>query len=272
MSHDPEKYIGEVLGRPAVKGFDPSESDFTCPFVKARCTKSSGSPSETYPVCSVWHKGVQVCVCPKRFHQVDFLKDVIEHCWPGASPGNPEIAREVTMKGLGTVDYVIADVGSDSEIDRFLSVELQAMDITGTVKDAYQAIVDNRQMESKKNYGMNWSNVYKRFVTQLIRKGYFHHHWGSKIVAVVQDVFYQYICDWADFMRSPDVKNDDTVNIIFMSYRYEDDSSSPGGKRFVLDKVEGTSHANLQQAVLYKEPPSRAEFCTWILKALQRQA
>ncbi len=176
------------------------------------------------------------------------------------------------MKGLGTVDYVIADVGSDSEIDRFLSVELQAMDITGTVKDAYQAIVDNRQMESKKNYGMNWSNVYKRFVTQLIRKGYFHHHWGSKIVAVVQDVFYQYICDWADFMRSPDVKNDDTVNIIFMSYRYEDDSSSPGGKRFVLDKVEGTSHANLQQAVLYKEPPSRAEFCTWILKALQRQA
>lgn len=72
-------------------------------------------------------------------------------------------------------------------------------------------------------------------------------------------------------MRSPDVKNDDTVNIIFMSYSYEDDSKNPGEKRFVLDKVEGTSHANLQQAVLYKEPPSRDEFCSSILKALQRR-
>ena len=85
------------------------------------------------------------------------------------------------MTGFGNVDFVIADVGENDEIGQFLSVELQAMDITGTVMDAYQALRAGEIMERKKPYGLNWSNVYKRYITQLIRKGYFHHHWGTKI-------------------------------------------------------------------------------------------
>lgn len=269
MPFNPEDYIGEVLGRPAVRGFDPSASGFVCPFLGTKCTKSGKLSSEPYPVCSVRRNDVRICVCPKRFHQVDFLKDVIKHCWSSKLPLSPKIAREVTMTGFGTVDYVIADVGEDSTISEFLSVELQAVDTTGTVSDAYQALRSGEQMDGKVPYGINWGNVYKRYVTQLIRKGYFHHHWKSKIVAVMQDVVYQYVCDWADFMRSPEVKND-SVNIIFMSYKFEDDLNNPGRQCFVLDKVEGTSHSSLQQAVLYKESPGRDEFCARILKALQR--
>lgn len=112
---------------------------------------------------------------------------------------------------------------------------------------------------------LNWDNVYKRFVTQLIRKGYFHHHWGSKIVAVVQDVVYKYICERFEFMRSPDVRSS-TTNIIFMSYRFD----TAGKPKLVLDTVEGTSHSNLQQAVLYKGAPSRSAFCDQIKRALHR--
>ena len=173
------------------------------------------------------------------------------------------------MTGFGNVDFVIADVGENDEIGQFLSVELQAMDITGTVMDAYQALRAGEIMERKKPYGLNWSNVYKRYITQLIRKGYFHHHWGTKIVAVMQDDVYQYVRDWADFMRTADVR-ENTVNIIFMSYRYEDDLENPGAKKFVLNEVEGTSHANLQQAVLYKEAPAREQFCEQIQKAFAR--
>ena len=173
------------------------------------------------------------------------------------------------MKDFGNVDFVIADVDEEGDIGQFLSVELQAIDITGTVMDAYLALRAGEQMDRKKSYGLNWGNVYKRYITQLIRKGYFHHHWGTKIVAVMQDVVYQYVRDWADFMRSTDVKGD-AVNIIFMSYRYQDDPNAPGVKRFVLDEVEGTSHANLQAAVLYKPAPARNQFCAQIQKALAR--
>ena len=85
----------------------------------------------------------------------------------------------------------------------------------------------------------------------------------------MQDDVYQYVRDWADFMRTADVR-ENTVNIIFMSYRYEDDLENPGAKKFVLNEVEGTSHANLQQAVLYKEAPAREQFCEQIQKAFAR--
>ncbi len=173
------------------------------------------------------------------------------------------------MAEFGNVDFVIADIRQGGTISDFLSVELQAMDISGTVMPAYKALLADRDLDRRPKYGLNWGNVYKRYITQLIRKGYFHHHWGTKIVAVMQDVVYDYICDWAEFMRTDDVKNN-TVNIIFMAYRYEDDRDNAGTPRLVLDTVEGTSHANLQQAVLYKEAPSRAAFCERIRRSLDR--
>ena len=173
------------------------------------------------------------------------------------------------MAGFGNVDFVIADVGQGGAITDFLSVELQAIDISGSVMPAYKALRAGKDLDRRPTYGLNWANVYKRYITQLIRKGYFHHHWGTKIVAVMQDVVYDYICNWADFMRSHDVKGS-SVNIIFMAYRYEDDPTKVGAQRLVLDRVEGTSHANLQQAVLYKAAPSREDFCRQIERSLRR--
>ncbi|MCY3689635.1 MAG: hypothetical protein F4234_14630 [Gammaproteobacteria bacterium] len=270
MPYRPDSYIAEVLGRPALESFDPGAEEFYCPFVGGACTKRSTSLSEPYPVCSIYKRDMQICVCPKRFQQVNFLKDVVRHCWPGEKPSRIKAVREVKMKGFGNVDFVIADMLENGEVDQFLSVELQAIDITGTVMDAYKAWRAGTELKSKKSYGLNWSNVYKRYITQLIRKGYFHHHWGTKIVAVMQDAVYEYIKEWADFMRSSDVKEDKNINIVFMSYKFEEDPNAPGSQRFVLSEVEGTSHANLQQAVLYKDAPSRDQFCGHILKAMNR--
>ena len=272
MPFNPETVVGEVLGRPALKGIDPAASNYECPFLKTTCIKRSTLlPGQQYPVCSIQtRREGYVCVCPKRFYAVDFLQDVITHCWPGATPpANPQIAPEVTMKGFGNVDYVIADVGEDGNVQQFLSVELQAIDITGSVMKAYAALLKGEDLERKPTYGLNWDNVYKRFVTQIIRKGYFHHHWGTKIVAVVQDVVYKYICERFEFMRSPDVKSQ-TTNIIFMTYRFAPDTGNLPSQKLVLDKIEGTSHSNLQQAVLYKEAPSRAAFCDQIKRSLKR--
>jgi hypothetical protein len=276
LPYKPEEIIGEVLGERAFPGTDPSAKDYICPFLQSQCTKRSTSLGlEPYPVCTIW-KGKSndvardlICVCPKRFRAVDFLQDVITHCWPGDAPSNPKIALEVTMTGFGNVDFVIADVREDGGIGQFLSVELQAIDITGSVMPAYLALRKSEELDRKPTYGLNWDNVYKRYITQLIRKGYFHHHWRTKIVAVIQEQIYQSIVQRADFMRSHDVKNA-TVNIIFMTYRFEDDPGRPGQFKPVLATVEGTSHSSLQQAILYKEPPSRDAFCQQILRSLAR--
>ena len=270
MTINPENIVGEVLGVAAKKGADPKASGYQCPFIHKQCTKRSQQLPETepYPVCSIW-RGVNatlvpatnlVCVCPKRFYAVDFLKEVVENCWPKPGPANAQIASEVQMKGFGNVDFVIADVGADGAIGHFLSVELQAIDITGSVFKAYQALSASIDLKKRPRYGLNWDNVYKRYITQLIRKGYFHHHWKSKIVAVIQDHIYKNITARADFMRTPNVQ-DPTVNIIFMTYRFEPDPLRPGEYKPVLSTVEGTSHASLQSAMMYKDAPSREVFC-----------
>jgi len=275
---NPETIIGEVLGRRAVKGVDPSTSNFECPFIKSRCPKRSTQlPDEPYPVCTLWRrpKGEPnpsqdlIFVCPKRFYAVDFLTEVIEHCWPGEKPKNPRVAPEVKMAGFGNVDFVIADVQDDGEVEQFLSVELQAIDITGSAFPAYQAVRAGTDLERRPTYGLNWDNVYKRYVTQLIRKGYFHHHWKSKIVAVIPEQVYQYITSRADFIRSADVKSAQ-VNIIFMTYRLEADPTKPGEFRPALVTVEGTSHSSLQNAILYKEAPKRDAFTSQIKRSLVR--
>jgi hypothetical protein len=213
------------LGQNAVKGANPADTDFKCPFIHSRCPKRSTQlRDEPYPVCTLWRRSDGkpdpaqdlIFVCPKRFYAVNFLAEVIEHCWPGEKPKNPRVAPEVKMADFGNVDFVIADVEEDGEINQFLSVELQAIDITGSVFPAYQALRSGTDLEKRPTYGLNWDNVYKRYITQLIRKGYFHHHWKSKIVAVIPEQVYQYITSRADFMRSSDVKSTQ-VNIIFMT-------------------------------------------------------
>ena len=173
------------------------------------------------------------------------------------------------MAGFGNVDFVIADVKPDGEIGDFLSVELQAIDITGSVFPAYQALRAGVDLERRPTYGLNWDNVYKRYITQLIRKGYFHHHWKSKIVAVIPDQVYKYIMARADFMRSPDVRSPQ-VNIIFMTYKLDHDPGRPGEYKPVLVTVEGTSHSSLQNAILYKEAPLKEAFCAQIKRSLVR--
>lgn len=268
---DPRDAVGEILGRRAAMRMDPTATDYLCPYVGSRCNKSvrNGTP---YPVCSVMNPAGMIAVCPKRLYQRDVMADVIKHCWPGDKPPkHPEVAAEVQMEGFGNVDFVIADRLADGKIGQFLSVEVQAIDITGSVREAYDAVLSGTMMRRRPTWGMNWDNVYKRYVTQLIRKGYFHHHWGTKIVAVMQDVVYQNVVDRFDFLRTEKVR-DKAVNVIFVTYRHEPDPNVPGEFRMALGAVEGTSHANLQQAVLYAKAPSRDEFAGRIEGTLRRMA
>lgn len=271
MSFDPTQAIEEILGTRATSGFQPAAHDYRCPFIGRTCIKrSTADKTLPYPVCSLRKKsGDVIAVCPKRFYERDFLADVIEHAWTGPKPANPVITSEVKMEGFGNVDFVISDIAADGSINQFVSVELQAIDITGSVRLAYDAILAGEQLPKRPTYNFNWKNVAKRYMNQLISKGYYHHHWGTKIVASIQDEVYDYFRKDADFFTTTDLTSTN-VNIIFMIYGFEPGGTDGREQKLVLKRVEGTHHSNLQQAVLYKTAPSRDAFISRIKKAMAR--
>lgn len=282
MPFNPENAIGEIQGRRAVKGQRPTP-DFICPFIQSRCVKrSTQRQGEAYPICSLW-RGTPpdrlirredaatnlIAVCPKRFYAIDFFRDVVAHCWPGEPPVNPIITREIKMEGFGNVDFVIADM-QDGAIGQFLSVELQTVDITGSAFPAYEAICGNYNLPARSGHGFNWKNVYKRYITQLIHKGFLHQHWRSKIVAVIPDQVYDEIVRHGPFVEANDIRHQQT-SIVFMTYRLEVDPARDGEFIPVLQRVVGTSHAALQAAALYNELLPRETFTNRVLGSIDRQ-
>jgi len=268
VSVDPSSIIGEILGEPASEMREPVNADYQCPFIDSQCTKRSQRMSGPYPVCSVWRGRKSpklVCLCPKRFYQVDFLQDVIEHCWPSQPPSNPHIAHEIQMAGFGQVDFVVADVDPTTQtVNEFISVELQAVDITGSVELAYQGVLNRQDLESRPSHGFNWANVRKRYVSQLISKGFYHHHWGTRMVAVLQTVLYDEFRKYIEFDELPPTQG----NIVFMLYDYSSEIGPDGRRKLKLDRVVATSHNSLMMGSLYRTPPPKADFCKKILDHL----
>jgi len=275
MPFDPTLIIGEVLGEPAQAMRNPVNLDYRCPFISSRCMKRSQGSKEPYPICSIWrvepHKDRKIqlasvepctpkreliCICPKRFFTENLIDDIIKYCWEGEPPDNPRFVHEVKMGLFGNVDLVIADIDNENRVKQFVSVELQAIDITGSYFRAYKALINSEMLEEKVKFGFNFANVYKRFITQLIAKGYYHHHWNTKIIAVVQDVLLKDLIRRTNF---PTISLRQ-ANIIFLSYKFVMDVSS-GRHNLIVSDVVGTQHTNLKDAVLYQKPPSRDAFC-----------
>ena len=264
----PNQYdiICEILGQPANEMTNPVNEDYLCPFRDDICVKRSHRIEGPYPVCSVFRKSDNkpIVVCPKRLYAANIFNDVLTHCWTGPRPNNPFFVHEIKMGAVGNVDMVVFDMSEDGEtINDFISVELQAVDITGTYEPAYSSIVLGTPLETRPTYNFNYKNVEKRFITQLINKGFYHHHWGTKIVAVVQDVLYDRLISSIGF---PEVSIAQS-NVIFMSYSMVL-MDSPEGQRYELqlNGVTGTTHSNLMMSSLYQTAPPKEDFCNRILK------
>lgn len=192
-----------------------------------------------------------------------FRKMLSVSAGPEPPPSNPAIASEVNMDRFGKVDFVVADLDpTNSQVLDFISVELQAVDITGSYVRSYEAITNSRAvMESRPTYGFNWANVRKRFISQVIAKGFHHHHWGTKIVAVVQeDLFDQF----QKHAAIPEV-GIEQANIVFLLYQF---SEIDGRWSMGFQRAVPTTHAGVMTAALYETPPARIEFEKRILARL----
>lgn len=198
-------YISEIFG---YRAEDSSEKALrntarqVCPFLSSYCTKALGDKkSRTLSgVCSIRQVtpgSPDVICCPNRIYAEDYkmlrtisneaFRDnsklysgrlavskakvengavaVFGHGWGGELP-LPK------RKGRGSyyVDWILAKLDGNGELSEFIAIEVQTIDTTGSYQDARRALIERHEIE-KDTVGLNWENVSKRIIPQIIYKG-----------------------------------------------------------------------------------------------------
>lgn len=175
-------------------------ADKKCPFIGLACTKLLGRERTISGVCAIRQKTAgspSVICCPNRIYAEDckMLKtiakeafDVTLNLYAGraaverAKRENGAIAvfghgwggelRLPQRQGTGSyfVDWVLARLDGNGGLKEFTAVEVQTIDTTGKYSDAQKALRESRTVVVD-TVGLNWENVSKRIIPQLIYKG-----------------------------------------------------------------------------------------------------
>ncbi len=194
-------YISEFFGyRSADTSVAAKEaSDLErCPIIDDKCEKTF-SNGVISGVCSVKPiKSGPVICCPIRLYAENYkiLKDITLKAFeedldlvPGkkaikyATDHNKSCIAVFGKKWGGElriskksgpggyfIDWILAKLSPEGKLVEFIAIEVQTIDTTGTYRDGYQALKEKRETV-KTTVGLNWENVSKRILPQLIYKG-----------------------------------------------------------------------------------------------------
>lgn len=69
------------------------------------------------------------------------------------------------------VDWVLAKLDAAGDLDEFVAVEIQSIDTTGNYRAERASYLKGEEFEGRTTAGLNWENVNKRILPQLIYKG-----------------------------------------------------------------------------------------------------
>ena len=171
-----------------------------CPFSSKPCGKILARDRIISGVCAIRQKTANspdVICCPARLYAENYkmLKEVANlafakklslyagraavlkakseggaiavfgHGWGGE-------LRLPQRQGQGAyfVDWVLARLDGNGELEEFTAIEVQTIDTTGNYREARTKLLDKRQIVSD-TVGLNWENVSKRIIPQIIYKG-----------------------------------------------------------------------------------------------------
>lgn len=166
-----------------------------CPFINEKCSKFNHDQTIVYGTCSVRNTNSDVVICPKRLYAdnyatirkvaKDAFGDVPMYLFNEFIKNRAKINKCVVALGQNSgkevkvgrslsMDWVLALI-EDGMLIEYVGIEVQSIDITGNYRDAwhgYKNISLNPDAAiPSSQHGMNWANVHKRLIPQLIRKG-----------------------------------------------------------------------------------------------------
>ncbi|WP_454899948.1 NotI family restriction endonuclease [Actinomyces sp.] len=171
-----------------------------CPFIGELCTKPLGRDGERSGACTIRQSSspTPVICCPHRLYADEYkvLHIIAEKTfnrklalYPGrrALAHAPEEGGAVAVfghkwgkelklpkrDGVGNyfADWVLAYIDEHGKLAEFTSVEVQTIDTTGNYRDSRSALLKPERSIAKSTVGLNWENVSKRIIPQLIYKG-----------------------------------------------------------------------------------------------------
>lgn len=176
-----------------------------CPHIRRECAKQGKSG-----ICSVTSGVEQVPICPRRLYSDNhsFLRTIASEVFAdidveldpsdgrpvlsawilaknrasaagvsqvgvfGENPFGGELNLPPAIPGAGSpkVDFTLFAINPGGQVIRFVPVEVQSIDTTGNTKASVDGLRDGRKLISS-TVGLNWENVNKRILPQLITKG-----------------------------------------------------------------------------------------------------
>ena len=166
-----------------------------CPFINKQCSKANHDGSNIYGTCSVSSPYGDCIICPNRLYQNKYsiLRKISHDAFGFDLPLytfeeyipiretelNCVIAlgqnsgKEVKIGTSLSMDWVLARI-ENGKLAEYTGAEVQSIDITGNYRDAwhsYKNITPSTSLIPSSEHGMNWANVHKRLIPQIIRKG-----------------------------------------------------------------------------------------------------
>lgn len=163
-----------------------------CPFIGKACSKYDHTNTICYGTCSVTNTGQSVIICPNRLYANnyetikrvsfdvfgnkpfmlfdDYIKEAtkttpISECVVALGQNS---GKEVKLSKM-SMDWVLAHI-KDGLLYGYVGIEVQSIDITGNYRDAWYAARDKKSIIPPSEHGLNWANVHKRLMPQIIRK------------------------------------------------------------------------------------------------------
>ena len=196
-------YISEFFGYRAEDKSETARQNMAkqvCPFLSSFCTKSLGDSSSRMlsGVCSIRQVSPgspDVICCPNRLYAENYkmLSTIVERAFGKASnlyAGRTAVEKakqeggavavfghgwggELPLpkrQGRGSyyVDWILARLDKDGRLVEITASEVQTIDTTGSYRNA--ALIETGEL-SKDTVGLNWENVSKRIIPQIIYKG-----------------------------------------------------------------------------------------------------
>lgn len=176
-----------------------SRADERCPFLSSTCTKLFNDRTRS-GACSAALQSVPdpVIICPNRLYADNYaiLRDVARLAFgPELTVIHPDDFKSVNHngkyvvafgkrfgkelklprrggRGAYFVDWILARIGPDQQLAEFVAVEVQAIDTTGSYRPEVQRLRHGEKTVVTSKAGLNWENVNKRILPQIIYKGH----------------------------------------------------------------------------------------------------
>lgn len=92
--------------------------------------------------------------------------------WGGELPLPRPKRDDGSKSGAYYVDWILAKISTTGLLEEFTALEVQTIDTTGNYRDQSNAYFSGEEYSGWSKSGMNWENVNKRILPQLIYKGH----------------------------------------------------------------------------------------------------